>query len=160
MHPGQISLYFYFTIKNINFAKQMLHSVRQNFYQSQNFVFPKLIQRETWKLHWKMRKIFKFPLVHISSRVCQPSESLSPPAFSRQMDWESGSDCRASQLTTFDPFTFIYVGVHKGIGVPNEAAKCGRTGSPNNCCAWVSYTRDAAGHLARGALYFGHLSGH
>jgi hypothetical protein len=31
----------------------------------------------------------------------------------------------ASQVTRFDPFRFISVGVHKGLGVPNKDAKCG-----------------------------------
>jgi hypothetical protein len=56
------------------------------------------------------------------STLCQPSVSLSQSAISRQVDWERGSCCMASQVTGFDPCS---MGVHKGLGVPNEGVRCG-----------------------------------
>jgi hypothetical protein len=92
-------------------------------------------------------------------RVFQRSESFSPSAVSRQMDWDRGSYRMASQVTGFDPFTFLSVGLHKGRGVPNEGARCGRTALLNNRSMGDCYTSDAAKHLARGGVSSGRLSG-
>jgi hypothetical protein len=54
-----------------------------------------------------------------------PSQSLSQSVVCRQMDWERGSYCMASQVTTFDSFRFLSLGLHKGLDVPNEGASCG-----------------------------------
>jgi hypothetical protein len=41
-------------------------------------------------------------------------------------------------------FRFLSMRVHKGLGVPNENARYGRTVSLNNCSLWDCYTSDAA----------------
>jgi hypothetical protein len=52
----------------------------------------------------------------------------------------------ASQVTRFDSFRFVSVEVLKGLGAPNEGARCGGTALPNNCSMWDCYTGDAAKH--------------
>jgi hypothetical protein len=92
--------------------------------------------------------------------LCQPSESLSWSAVSRQMDWDGRSYHKAYQVTRLDPFRFISMRVRQGLGVPNEIARCGWTASLNNCGLWDCYTSNAAKHLARGGISSGHLLGH
>jgi hypothetical protein len=99
-----------------------------------------------------------FPARQSSSTLRQHSESFPQSAVSRKMDWEKGSNRMASQVTRFDPFRFLSIGVHKRLGVPNKGARCGRTASPNNCSSWD--TSDATKHLARGGVSSWHLSDH
>jgi hypothetical protein len=65
---------------------------------------------EAWELHWKMHKVSKFPVACMPIRWC-----LSRSAVSREMDWDT-----ASQITGFDPFGFLFAGVHKVLGVTTK----------------------------------------
>jgi hypothetical protein len=107
---------------------------------------------ETMRVH--------LPARHSPSTLCQSSGTLSRSAVSRQTDWERGSYSMATQVTKFDPFRYISVRVHEGLGVPNKGARCGWTASQNNCSLWGCYTSDAAKHLVRDEVWSGHLSGY
>jgi hypothetical protein len=100
------------------------------------------------------------PVRQCPSTLCQPSKSLSWSAVSRQMDWVRGSCCVASQITRFDPFRFLSMGVLKGLGIMNEYERCGWTAAPNNCSLCHCYTSVAVKHLVRGGVPPGHLLGH
>jgi hypothetical protein len=47
------------------------------------------------------------------------------------MDWVRGS-CRMASLFA----RFLSVEVQKGLGIPNQGTRCGRTALPNNCSLW------------------------
>lgn len=65
--------------------------------------------------------------------LCEISKNFPRSTVSRQMDWERRSYRMASKVTRIDPFRFLPMGEHKGVGAQSEGARCGPTASLNNC---------------------------
>jgi hypothetical protein len=120
-------------------------------------VFPKLVQVERWELYWKVHKVPRLPIAQVPSRVMPIQwKSFSISSFQANGLVE-GVLSHGLPGHRIWPVYISFYGVHKGLGVPNGGARCGRTASQNNCSLWDI---DAGKHLARGGVSCGHPSGH